>query len=544
MFERKTIFANPEELQQYSVYHRSGESDRDFDFLVLMDPRDREKRPGFIQELYQELIENENGQSRAFAREEHRRELEHRIGAGEDGLTPLNWLKITIERYPNRLFVVIDPDLPREAGGWKNHAGLTPLNEDFWYYEEPAPTYSALFRKSAANGASMTSEDRQRNWFHSQFLYQRICWLDKREFSRILGDYPRLCESAEYAFKDVTCQSGQPLPRGSYFKLWLYLKWVIHLSKRIRRINQRYLLVNFFNLHSTSEDEKKNPPYFADTLPPKLRAAEPGVQKGILMIDLENTSLHLPEKSPEEIAYPTILFRRHANTFRYYGQSGKWQPEYGGHQHVFYGEGLSGALSYWSTLVEAVADMCLARSIRFILSLTEQALLRTYLVDERVQDWYGGLNTEMAGSLIQQRVFVAFLGSPTQYNQRKKPGHNLYATVNVSAQGIVARFSDNDIMKLITTTRPIRNKLDLLVIHQGILDKWKPSGAGLAQAMLEWKDSVPFLVITSGRGVPSNLPPGVKFLPYSAVESCINGAYFEKLTLVRQVNSIIKEEGK
>ncbi|MCK6620312.1 MAG: hypothetical protein HUU32_12680 [Calditrichaceae bacterium] len=542
MFERNTVFANPEELRQYSVYLRSEESNRDFDFLVLIDPQDREKRPAFIRELYRELIENENEHSRIFARDDHRRELENWIGPGGNCITPLSWLKIAIERYPNRLFLVIDPDQPREAGGWKNRAGLTPLDEDFWHREEPAQ--SGWFKKAAANGDGMTSEDRIRRWFHPRFLYQRICWVDKREFSRVLGDYQRLFESAEYAFKDITCQSGKPLPRGSYCKLWLYLKWVIHLSKRVRRVNQRYLLVNFFNLHSASEDEKKNPPYFADTLPPKLRADEPGVQKGILMIDLENTSLHLPQKSPEEIAYPTILFRRHANTFRYYGQSGKWQPEYGGYQHVFYGEGLSGALSYWSTLVEAVADMHLARSVRFILSLTEQALLRTYLVDERVQDWYGGLNIEVAGSLIQQRVFVAFLGSPTQYNQRKKPGHNLYATVNATAQGIVSRFSDEDILKLITTARPIRNKLDLLVIHQGILDKWKPNGAGLPQAMLEWKDSVPFLVITSGRGMPSHLPPGVKFLPYSAVESCINGAYFEKLTLVRQVNSIIREEGK
>lgn len=542
MFEQKTVFARPEELQQYSVYLRSDESDRDFDFLVLMDPQNREKRPAFTRELYQALIENENEPSRTFAREDHRRDLERWIGTGDGCITPLSWLKIAIERYPNRLFLVIDPDQPREAGGWKNRAGLTPLDEDFWYQEEPAQ--SGWFKKPAVNGDGMTSEDRKRRWIHSRFLYQRICWVDKREFSRVLGDYQRLFESAEYAFMDITCQSGKPLPRGSYFKLWLYLKWVIHLSKRVRHINQRYLLVNFFNLHSTSEDEKKNPPYFADTLPPKLRADEPGVQKGIVMIDLENGSLYLPEKSPEEIAYPTILFRRHANTFRYYGQSGKWQPEYGGYQHVFYGEGLSGALSYWSTLVEAVADMRLARSIRFILSLTEQALLRTYLVDERMQDWYGGLSTEMAGSLIQQRVFVAFLGSPTQYNQRKKPGHNLYATVNVSAQGIVSRFSDEDILKLITTARPIRNKLDLLVIHQGILDKWRPYGAGLGQAMLEWKDSVPFLVITSGRGMPYHLPPGVKFLPYSAVESCINGAYFEKLTLIRQVFSLIGEEIK
>jgi hypothetical protein len=511
---------NIDSFKKNSIYLRDDESDRDYEFLVFIDPEDPARRSEFLEEIYQVLIENGSGNPAFFARETHKTKLIEWIGRENTGrLLPLNWIKLVIEQYPYRLFIAIDPAKPREKGGWQNENGQTPLSDTFWYND-------------TANG---------RQWHDFKFLYKRICWLDKNQLHNIFYEYSRLQRDPDYAFKNIKTLSGQELTKEIYLKLWLFLQWIIHVSKRMRRIKDEYLMANFYNLHSTSEQESKYPPYFADTLPEKLRAKEPGTRKRVLLINLKKAILRLTDEENQGYSHPTILFRRHTNIFRYYEQKEEWKSEYSGSRHVFYGESLSGGLSYWTTLIDAINNIYTARSIRIFLSLIEQALMRTCLIDERVQHWYGGLTQEMAGFLIQQRLFVGFFNDPSPNNPQKMPDHNLYARVSALDGKIDFRLSDEKYLELITAQHQIDNKLDMLIIHQGILDKWKSNPTELLKAILDWKDSVPFLVITSGRGIPTNLPQGVKFLPYSTVESCINGSYFEKLTLIRQVYSLIRE---
>lgn len=540
----KKLFDIAEKLKKQSIYVGSDLKYPDFEILLFIDSDDPGSRPDFIHELYQVLIKNEAQQSTAFARDHHYEELQTWIGKEHPNLLiPLNWLKIAIENYPYRLIIAIDPHKPAREGGWRDHKGRSPLDEDFWYQKKSSNNNLLLRELRQGMNAGKNDAESSSEWFHSRFLYNRICWVKKDEVYRICFEYPSLSDHYPHAFEGAVDQAGRPLCMESYLKLWLYLKWLFHLARRVRRIKDPHLIANFYNLTSTSEDEKRNSPYFSDTLPQILRDSEPNLKKGIFIFDLDKCVLNLSQSHPGALSHPTILFRRHANAFRYYDQQQKWEPEYGDSDHVFYGESLSGGLSYWTTFVDALSGPNSERAIRFILSLMEQALMRIYLVDERIQDWYHTLPKEVAGYLIQQRLFVSYLEAPLKYDQKKEPPHALYAQVKVSRYGLDSHFSNEAYFSMITANRRIDRKIDLLILHQGILDKWKSNPAETLKGLLYWKESVPFWVITSGRGTPTNLPQGIKFLPFSAVEACINGIHFEKLPLVRQIYSL-KRDGQ
>jgi len=517
-----------ENLKNHSIYVRSDDKDRDFELYVFIDPAKQEDRTDFLQELYRELMNNnENGEK--FCVIGHQWELERWLGdknlsESPELCTPLNWLKVAIEQYPYRLFVVIDPLIPKEEGGWRDELGFTPLDDEFWFSEKD---YSSVEARNESPHV----------WKRSKFLYKRICWLSRDEFSRQFREYEKIKNSENYTFRIISIDSRKDLSWESYIKLWLYFKWIVHLCKKVRRIQSNYLRIHFYKLGSTSAEERKNPPYYSDSLPQKLRLKEPELEKEMLLLDFQNETLDISTDNSKYISCPVILYRRHANTFRYYGKD-DWRPEYGDYRNVFYGESLAGGLTYWTSFIDAVSNLSKVRSIRFILSLIEQALLRIYLVDERVQEWYTFLSQEIAGDLVQQRLFVSYLEDPLKFNQRGEPEHNLYAVVTTEGQTVDAFFSNKDFFSMITGNHLIDNKQDILIIHQGILDKWESNTATLFGKILKWKDTVPLLVITSGRGTPVNLPQGAKFLPFSAVESCILGTYFEKLTLARQILSL------
>ncbi len=525
-------------LRKNSIYIRKEGEDKDFEFFILIDPDSQDKRGEFLQELYQILLKNGEEDSKEFALDKHRVELERWMGKKKsDFVTPLNWIKIAIEQYPYRFFIAIDAEKAEaEEGGWKNHNGFTPSDDEFWYRKK-----SSRSGESKKSGKSENSFDSNREWLHSKFLYKRICWLNKNDLCRILLEYDKIQGSDAYAFREVKAQTGEDLAKEGYLKLWLYLTWIVHICRRIRRIKSQYLLVHFYKLGTVSEEATENPPYFTNTLPAKLREKKPERYTEFLSIDLDNTILDISTQSSHDFAYPTLLFRRHANAFRLYGE--EWQPEYSGSDSFYYGESMSGALSYWTVFIDSVTNIGQERCVHFALSLIEQALMRIFLIDERVQEWFDNLDREMAGYIIQQRLFISFLDNTLKYNQKGEPHHNLYGILKTDEnKDFDLEFSNEDFFRLISGKQSIHNYLDGLIIHQGILDKWSSGSSELLEVLLKWKDSVPYIVITSGRGVPSNLPCGVKFLPFSGLESCITDSYFEKLTLIRQFFSLKIED--
>jgi len=91
------------------MYLLEDTSDRDFEHFVFVDPIEEKNRDPFLKELFNVLNPEKNGKTN-FADEKHREELKSWIGAkdvNDNDVNPYNWLKIAIERFPYRLFVLL-----------------------------------------------------------------------------------------------------------------------------------------------------------------------------------------------------------------------------------------------------------------------------------------------------------------------------------------------------------------------------------------------------------------------------------------------------
>jgi hypothetical protein len=178
----------------------------------------------------------------------------------------------------------------------------------------------------------------------------------------------------------------------------------------------------------------------------------------------------------------------------------------------------------------------------FFLKLAEQALLRIGISDERFQDWWIQLPVDRAGSLHQSRINPIYLEDRNKFGQKDFPSHGFYYSVKKLGKKETKIFSypdkDNEITSASQLWPEDQRGIDMILIHQGILDKWKGNNKTkdiLTREILDLKESIPFIIITSGRGKPDNLPEGVKYLGFSGLEACMVGTYFEKLNLMRQV---------
>jgi hypothetical protein len=88
-------------------------------------------------------------------------------------------------------------------------------------------------------------------------------------------------------------------------------------------------------------------------------------------------------------------------------------------------------------------------------------------------------------------------------------------------------------------------QFDVLLIHQGIIDKWwgraKHDRKSVKAILDNIRDEsgIPWVVVTTGRGRPENIPEDEKVLPFSVIESSLFRRYPEKLILVNTVMNLL-----
>ena len=84
---------------------------------------------------------------------------------------------------------------------------------------------------------------------------------------------------------------------------------------------------------------------------------------------------------------------------------------------------------------------------------------------------------------------------------------------------------------------------DILVLHQGLIDKWLGEAAHsksqIAIFLELLKQYVKYVVITTGRGTPANIPPGARVLPFPTLERTLFKMYPEKMVLVDTILNIL-----
>ena len=182
----------------------------------------------------------------------------------------------------------------------------------------------------------------------------------------------------------------------------------------------------------------------------------------------------------------------------------------------FYAEALSGSQSYLNAL-----DQFELKNIDFTVRLVENALLRVLIVDERVCNFFATRPEELY-SCRKMRIFAGDF-TMAEAKQPARAGFEKLDKDNKTNFGIA------------------QERYDILIIHQGVIDKWcsahdKKTVDNLLKSL---EKVVPFVVVTTGRGRPDNIPEDARVLPFTSVESTIFRKYPEKLVLVNTVMNIL-----
>jgi len=189
----------------------------------------------------------------------------------------------------------------------------------------------------------------------------------------------------------------------------------------------------------------------------------------------------------------------------------------------YYSEALSGSQIYFS-LLQNLPNENEYNKTKMLLQLVENALLRVVIIDERAAQ-YCNCNDD-----IKKKFDKGLIAIPTQINHDQGGGEKAYQLVknlNVAEQS----FRIDDIPE---------DKYDILIIHQGMIDKLGLKETGKVKEFIdEIKESVPFVIITSGRGEPVNIPENVKFLPFSNIENFLLSGFPEKCLLTQIIMKLI-----
>ncbi len=468
-----------DKMRQNGIYLLEDTSDRDFERFVFVDPIEEKNRVPFLKELFNVLNPKQNGKTN-FADEKHREELKSWIGSkdvNDNDVNPYNWLKITIERFPNRLFVV-----------------RKDKRKDKWINAKKIPT----------------------------FLKKRICFIE---------DCSKLKDQLD----------------GSNFEQFimnLFCSWLNHILLDVRNIRT----ANFLNIYYGPGE---GPIYIQpDTVPRGLRASnKTGYKNGsknCVSICLKNANIdhsdYIKDYIKKEGIY--ILFlTKHQGIYYYDDKNNKWKTCFDDVlKRTIFSEGLSGAMSYFQQIYSARATLDSFASKLFILKYVENALLRIGICDERFQEWWLSKERKYRGYLYQARLIPVYLENEKKYGQKAFPKDcGFYGVIKKNKTFGLNIYQPENAGKL----WPKKQRyIDLLIIHQGILEKWAggdESSTAITNRILDLKEQIPFIIVTSGRGRPDNVPNGVKFLPFSNLESCMIGNYFERLTLLRQIMNISEQ---
>lgn len=85
--------------------------------------------------------------------------------------------------------------------------------------------------------------------------------------------------------------------------------------------------------------------------------------------------------------------------------------------------------------------------------------------------------------------------------------------------------------------------IDLLIIHQGILDTLFPENVTeQSKVLAAFNSQIPYVVVESGRGVPHNLDDRAKFMPFSLLQTYLMGDRVAKYSLSRVSMSLVRRQ--
>jgi hypothetical protein len=452
------------------------------------------------------------------------------------------WLKFAIERYPFRLAIAID----RQE--WKKGRN-TPLDDGFWFNADAPNGTLKVAQPKTDNGLITWSTPDPRPWKKPswmRFFGKRICWIDKADVNTFINSD----DSKSFFEAYFPSFSFEPAPnKWEWLALWLRLKWLEHLAKRVRGLD-RVEGVTAIRLEFISNENST--PYNPATVP--ILKIEKSSESCNKVATVNGIAPYL--KREDSYCGATFCFKascREGFLDGHYGFHrlargldgyGNWQVA----EPLYYGAKLSGALPSATSFLELSGESKSLRAARFFLLLVEETLLRMVVVDERAQAWVSN-DAETAGAAIQRGIFIAWLEKEREYNQPAFPEHNICAVLgrdwkdkvelNLTSPNQTDKL-DKSLIAAMRGRKPLDGLWpiagEVLLIHQGILDK--AFDKDVAARVADLKDNIPFVAVISGRGKPDTVPYGVRFLPFSGVQACMVSKVVDKTLLVRQLMAL------
>ena len=216
-----------------------------------------------------------------------------------------------------------------------------------------------------------------------------------------------------------------------------------------------------------------------------------------------------------------------------------------------YAEPLSGTQTYLNMLGQLVGNNdCPIETVYSVsVSLMENALTRILIIDERTADFLKKHELSKQtyahmGVWVLDDKTVEGCTPPQKSPDNKEWNPNVeQALLPASDIGVriftdMANCDDGD-----GEERRRWRKFDIVVIHQGLIDKWLSASAhdakGVESLLERLKERVPYVVITTGRGTPSNTPATARILPFSVIEKTMFRQSPEKMILVDTVMNIL-----
>lgn len=224
-------------------------------------------------------------------------------------------------------------------------------------------------------------------------------------------------------------------------------------------------------------------------------------------------------------------------------------PFVGPRKQFRYLEPLSGSQSYLVQLQElAPQDKTLQAK------LIECALTRILIVDERVSKFLATHSADIRATFARMGISVADDKATDDALNGLEVKERIAGLFQLSVEEIKALQADiaktNDVkspcVSMISRKNrheELQQKFDVLIIHQGILDKWfrglVDNKDKMSLLISGLRESFKKVIITTGRGTPANIPDKARVLPFSTIETTLFRKYPEKLILVDAIMNIL-----
>ena len=194
-------------------------------------------------------------------------------------------------------------------------------------------------------------------------------------------------------------------------------------------------------------------------------------------------------------------------------------------EECLYAEGLSGSQSYLNILSRIMHPANGSQDnpenhIEMFVRLVENAFIRLLIIDERVLKFLKS-HSEIFKKFHAMNIDVAdFSDTPSSAVQEEQtPSLNLNA-LDLFSDGKPTKEKTEKGQIPIGNNNSSTKEWDLLIIHQGIIDKWFPSrhdkqSVGKLIQSIRESGVCKHVIITTGRGRPNNIPGYVKMIPFS-----------------------------